>query len=44
MRYFRVFWLDADGKHHISDPISDWVSAELFRRELRNDTAHIERF
>jgi hypothetical protein len=33
MGYFRVYWHDAAGPHY-SDPIPDWVSAEIYRQQL----------
>jgi hypothetical protein len=44
MSYYRVMWIDEGGKHHVSEPLHSWIDAEMFRRELNNPTAHIERF
>jgi hypothetical protein len=36
MRYFRVYWTDAAGTHY-SDPISEWISAEIYRQQIGGD-------
>jgi hypothetical protein len=44
MRYFRIFWIDANGVCQQSDPITRWTDAEMYRLELKNETAHIVNF
>lgn len=44
MRYWKVLWIDADGFECLSDPISTWTDAELYRRELNNPTARLLSF
>lgn len=33
MRYWRVYWHDADGEHY-SPPMPSWTAAELYRRAI----------
>lgn len=43
--YYRIEWINAAGAAQLSDPITRWTDAELFRRELLRDlpdcAAHI---
>lgn len=37
MRYFRVMWTDDTGARVLSDPLTTWIDAELYRREIGGD-------
>lgn len=43
MRYFKVIWTDPTGAVQMSDPLTTWTAAELYRREIGGD-ARIERY
>lgn len=34
MHYFRVYWTDAAGIEHRSDPLTTWIDAANYRAEL----------
>jgi len=37
MRYFKVIWTNSTGARQLSDPITKWTDAEMYRREIGGD-------
>ena len=35
--YYRVSWIDTLGRRHLSDPLTRWTDAELYRRTMLPD-------
>lgn len=42
MRYWRVYWTDADGNTQRSDPLSTWMDAERYRLDIGGDAHLVE--